>query len=79
MSVKRPATIREAYVEASSFLQRSGVREPEANARSLLEHLLGESRDGRCCAGRSRSRRSGRRTGDGSWNARRAASRCSIL
>lgn len=46
MSVKRPATIREAYVEASSFLQRSGVREPEANARLLLEHLLGESRSG---------------------------------
>ncbi|MCZ8514806.1 peptide chain release factor N(5)-glutamine methyltransferase [Paenibacillus filicis] len=46
MSINRPATLREAYVEASSFLRRSGVLEPESNARLLLEHLLGESRTG---------------------------------
>ncbi|WP_210023265.1 MULTISPECIES: peptide chain release factor N(5)-glutamine methyltransferase [unclassified Paenibacillus] len=39
-------TIREAYAEASSFLRRSGVGEPEANAGRLLEYLLGESRSG---------------------------------
>ncbi|XOK61252.1 peptide chain release factor N(5)-glutamine methyltransferase [Paenibacillus elgii] len=39
-------TIREAYAEASSFLRQRGVREPEANAGRLLEHLLGESRSG---------------------------------
>lgn len=46
MRDKRPMTIREAYAEASSFLRRSGVREPEANAGRLLEYLLGESRTG---------------------------------
>ncbi len=43
---ERRMTIREAYAEASSFLQRSGVREPQANAERLLEHVLGESRSG---------------------------------
>ncbi|MGF9711092.1 peptide chain release factor N(5)-glutamine methyltransferase [Paenibacillus naphthalenovorans] len=46
MREDRPMTIREAYAEASSFLRRSGVREPEANAGRLLEYLLGESRSG---------------------------------
>lgn len=46
MRDNRAMTIREAYAEASSFLRRSGVGEPEANAGRLLEHLLGESRSG---------------------------------
>ncbi|MBP1153221.1 peptide chain release factor N(5)-glutamine methyltransferase [Paenibacillus sp. PvR098] len=46
MREERPMTIREAYAEASSFLRRSGVGEPEANAGRLLEYLLGESRSG---------------------------------
>lgn len=46
MSDARRFTIREAYAEASSFLRRSGIMEPESNARLLLEHLLGESRSG---------------------------------
>ncbi|CAG7634610.1 Release factor glutamine methyltransferase [Paenibacillus solanacearum] len=46
MSDTRRLTIREAYAEASSFLRQRGVREPEANAQRLLEHLLGESRSG---------------------------------
>ncbi len=37
-------TIREAYVEASSFLKRHGVDEPAQNGQLLLEHLLGWSR-----------------------------------
>ncbi|MEK8133103.1 peptide chain release factor N(5)-glutamine methyltransferase [Paenibacillus filicis] len=39
-------TIREAYAEASSFLQRSGIMEPESNTERLLEHVLGETRSG---------------------------------
>lgn len=46
MHDERRITIREAYAEASSFLRQRGVREPEANAGRLLEHLLGESRSG---------------------------------
>ncbi|CAG7655663.1 peptide chain release factor N(5)-glutamine methyltransferase [Paenibacillus allorhizosphaerae] len=46
MSDTRRLTIREAYAEASSFLRQRGVREPEANAQRLLEHLLGEDRSG---------------------------------
>ncbi|WP_127488801.1 peptide chain release factor N(5)-glutamine methyltransferase [Paenibacillus ehimensis] len=46
MRDERRITIREAYAEASSFLRQRGVREPEANASRLLEHLLGESRSG---------------------------------
>jgi release factor glutamine methyltransferase len=34
-------TIREAYVEASSFLRERGLAEPESNAELLLMHLLG--------------------------------------
>lgn len=37
-------TIREAYVEASSFLKRHGVDEPAQNGQLLLEHLLGWSK-----------------------------------
>lgn len=32
---------REAFVEASSFLEKCGVTEPHNNARLLLEHVLG--------------------------------------
>ncbi|WP_026081438.1 HemK/PrmC family methyltransferase, partial [Paenibacillus sp. PAMC 26794] len=32
---------REAFVEASSFLEKCGVYEPQNNARLLLEHVLG--------------------------------------
>lgn len=32
---------REAFVEASSFLEKCGVYEPHNNARLLLEHVLG--------------------------------------
>lgn len=46
MHEQRRLTIREAYSEASSFLRRHGVREPESNAERLLEHVLGESRSG---------------------------------
>ncbi|WP_141336648.1 peptide chain release factor N(5)-glutamine methyltransferase [Paenibacillus sp. tmac-D7] len=46
MLEERRLTIREAYSEASSFLRRHGVRDPEANAERLLEHVLGESRSG---------------------------------
>lgn len=46
MPTNSPATLREAYVQASSFLRQSGVLEPESNARLLLEHVLGESRSG---------------------------------
>lgn len=37
-------TVREAYVEASSFLKRHRVDEPALNGQLLLEHLLGWSR-----------------------------------
>ncbi|RAU91527.1 peptide chain release factor N(5)-glutamine methyltransferase [Paenibacillus sp. YN15] len=37
-------TIREAYVEASSFLKRHGVDESAQNGQLLLEHLLGWSK-----------------------------------
>ncbi|WP_281883207.1 peptide chain release factor N(5)-glutamine methyltransferase [Paenibacillus sp. YYML68] len=43
---ERRLTIREAYVEASSFLRGYGVREPESNAQRLLEYVLEESRTG---------------------------------
>lgn len=37
-------TIREAFVEASSFLKRHGVEEASLNGELLLQHLLGWSR-----------------------------------
>jgi release factor glutamine methyltransferase len=37
-------TIREAYVQASSFLRERGIMEPESNARQLAEHVLGLTR-----------------------------------
>lgn len=37
-------TIREAFVEASSFLNRHGVEEAALNGQLLLQHLLGWSR-----------------------------------
>ncbi|MRN54232.1 peptide chain release factor N(5)-glutamine methyltransferase [Paenibacillus monticola] len=36
-------SIREAFAEASSFLSRSGVNEPQRSAQLLLEHVLGLS------------------------------------
>ncbi|KKO54736.1 SAM-dependent methyltransferase [Paenibacillus sp. DMB20] len=36
-------SIREAFVEASSFLDACGVMEPQRNAQLLLEHVLGLS------------------------------------
>ncbi|ASR45550.1 peptide chain release factor N(5)-glutamine methyltransferase [Paenibacillus kribbensis] len=41
MSPDRSISIREALVEASSFLGGCGVLEPQHNARLLLEHVLG--------------------------------------
>nr|WP_138495831.1 peptide chain release factor N(5)-glutamine methyltransferase [Paenibacillus pinistramenti] len=35
--------IKEALQEASSFLEKAGIMEPESNARLLLSHLLGFS------------------------------------
>lgn len=43
MDIGRP-TIREAYVQASSFLRERGIMEPESNARQLAEHVLGLTR-----------------------------------
>ncbi|MDF2925862.1 MAG: SAM-dependent methyltransferase [Paenibacillaceae bacterium] len=40
----REKTIREAFVEASSFLNRHGVEEAGLNGQLLLQHLLGWSR-----------------------------------
>lgn len=40
---KLQQSIREAYVEASSFLKQQDVMEPESNARLLLEWVLGLS------------------------------------
>ncbi|MBC8079869.1 MAG: peptide chain release factor N(5)-glutamine methyltransferase [Gorillibacterium sp.] len=37
-------TIREAYVEASSFLRGRGIMEPESCAQQLAEHVLGLTR-----------------------------------
>ncbi|MEC0369496.1 N5-glutamine methyltransferase family protein, partial [Paenibacillus chibensis] len=34
-------TIREAFIEASSFLTACGVTEPQRSAQLLLEHVLG--------------------------------------
>lgn len=34
-------SIREAFLEASSFLDRLGIMEPQRNAQLLLEHVLG--------------------------------------
>lgn len=36
-------SIREAYIEASSFLENCGVMEPQRNAQLLLEYVLGKS------------------------------------
>lgn len=36
-------SIREAFVEASSFLSQSGCNEPQRSAQLLLEHILGLS------------------------------------
>ncbi|WP_079914198.1 peptide chain release factor N(5)-glutamine methyltransferase [Paenibacillus sp. 32352] len=44
MTVERKLTIREAYVEASSFLQGHEVSEASNCAELLLQHLLGWSR-----------------------------------
>ncbi|QDY84485.1 peptide chain release factor N(5)-glutamine methyltransferase [Paenibacillus polymyxa] len=41
MPSERNMSIREALVEASSFLGSCGVLEPQHNARLLLEHVLG--------------------------------------
>ncbi|MCC3379422.1 peptide chain release factor N(5)-glutamine methyltransferase [Paenibacillus farraposensis] len=41
MSPERSMSIREALIEASSFLGSCGVLEPQHNARLLLEHVLG--------------------------------------
>ncbi|MBJ8191930.1 protein-(glutamine-N5) methyltransferase, release factor-specific, partial [Bacillus cereus] len=41
MSPERNMSVREALVEASSFLGSCGVLEPQHNARLLLEHVLG--------------------------------------
>ncbi|WP_411350360.1 N5-glutamine methyltransferase family protein [Paenibacillus sp. WLX2291] len=41
--MKVQQSIREAYVEASSFLKQHDVMEPESNARLLLEWVLGLS------------------------------------
>lgn len=40
MSPERSMSIREALIEASSFLGSCGVLEPQHNARLLLEHVL---------------------------------------
>lgn len=44
MTGERKLTLREAYIEASSFLDRHQVMEPAHCAQLLLEHLLGLSR-----------------------------------
>ncbi|UQZ84463.1 Release factor glutamine methyltransferase [Paenibacillus konkukensis] len=44
MTVERKPTIREAYVEASSFLQGHRVNEAASCAELLLQHLCGWSR-----------------------------------
>lgn len=44
MTVERMLTIREAYVKASSFLQRHDVMEAAHCAELLLQHLFGWSR-----------------------------------
>lgn len=41
MPPERNMSVREALVEASSFLGSCGVLEPQHNARLLLEHVLG--------------------------------------
>nr|WP_240762924.1 peptide chain release factor N(5)-glutamine methyltransferase [Paenibacillus thalictri] len=43
---QRPATIREAFVKASSFLQSCDIGEAASNAELLLQHLLGVDRTG---------------------------------
>ncbi len=40
-TMKPQQSIREAYVEASSFFKQHGVMEPESNAKLLLEWVLG--------------------------------------
>lgn len=43
--IKRPSTVREAYVQASSFLSSAGSgQSPERVAQLLLEHITGYSR-----------------------------------
>jgi release factor glutamine methyltransferase len=44
MAALQKLTIREAYVEASSFLRQRGASEAESSADLLLQHLLGLSR-----------------------------------
>ncbi|MDF2960920.1 MAG: SAM-dependent methyltransferase [Paenibacillus sp.] len=44
MTARQPLTIREAYVEASSFLQGHLVQEAASCAELLLQHVLGWSR-----------------------------------
>ncbi|KUP21524.1 hypothetical protein AWJ19_33130 [Paenibacillus sp. DMB5] len=36
-------SIREAFAEASSFLDKSGCNEPQRSSQLLLEHVLGVS------------------------------------
>lgn len=44
MMTNRPKTIREAYVEASSFLEKQRVEDGKACAEILLQHVLGWTR-----------------------------------
>lgn len=44
MAALQKLTIREAYVEASSFLRQHGASAAESSADLLLQHLLGHSR-----------------------------------
>jgi release factor glutamine methyltransferase len=44
MAALQKLTIREAYMEASSFLRHNGASEAEGSADLLLQHLLGLSR-----------------------------------
>lgn len=44
MGSKSATTIREAYVQASSFLRDRGVPEPNANVDRLMQYVLGTSR-----------------------------------
>jgi len=44
MGSKSATTIREAYVQASSFLGSRGVPEPNANVERLMQYVLGISR-----------------------------------
>ncbi|WP_438435135.1 peptide chain release factor N(5)-glutamine methyltransferase [Gorillibacterium sp. sgz500922] len=43
MNEQQQPTIREAYVQASSFLREAGITEPEVSARRLLAKQLGAS------------------------------------